>query len=136
MLSGAAQRQLTAALLDHHPGPGDIITTTYNHVGMLEAWAPQSPHPPIHAYRALRRGRDDAAAISAWTAILRAYPARFIVVSTGPNLFDGPFTDNAATERALHSALPAAARRIVARREFACESGRPCLALLELSPPP
>lgn len=135
MLSGAAQRQLTAALAARHPGEGDIITTTYNHVGMLEAWAPQSPHPPIHAYRALRRG-DEAATISAWREILHTYPARFVVLSTGPNLFDGPFTDNAATDHALVAALPAARRTIVARHEFPCESGRSCLALIELSPRP
>ncbi|MFY0537858.1 hypothetical protein [Nannocystis pusilla] len=133
MLSGDAQRQLTAALAARHPGEGDIVTTTYNHVGMLEAWAPHSPHSPIHAYRALRRG-DDAATISAWREILHTYPARFVVLSTGPNLFDGPFTDNAASERALVSALPAVGRKIVARHDFPCESGRPCLALLELSP--
>ncbi|PCC70426.1 hypothetical protein SAMN02745121_06666 [Nannocystis exedens] len=135
MLSGAAQRQLTATLAARHPGEGDVVTTTYNHVGMLEAWAPQSPHPPIHAYRALRRG-DGAATISAWREILRTYPARFVVLSTGPNLFDGPFTDNAATERALVSVLPATGRSIIARHDFPCESGRPCLALLELSPRP
>ncbi|MCY1056503.1 hypothetical protein [Nannocystis sp. SCPEA4] len=137
MLSGKAQRELTSALAERRPGPGDIVTTTYNHVGMLEAWTPQSSDPPLHAYRALRRGRgDDAEAIAAWQAILRHQSARFIVLSTGPNLFDGPFTDNAATERALLSALPAVGRRIVARSDFTCESGTPCLALLELSPPP
>ncbi|WAS93422.1 glycosyltransferase family 39 protein [Nannocystis punicea] len=140
MLSGESQRELVAALVERHPAPGDIVTTTYNHVGMLEAWAPhemQSTHPPIHAYRALRRGRgDDSGAIAAWLAIFRAYPARFVVLSTGPNLFDGPFTDNEATGRALFSALPAAGRQIVARRDFTCESGDPCLALLELSPRP
>ncbi|MDC0673409.1 hypothetical protein [Nannocystis radixulma] len=138
MLSGKAQRELTAALAERRPGPGDIVTTTYNHVGMLEAWAPQSSDPPLHAYRALRRGRgeDGAEAIAAWQAILRHQSARFIVLSTGPNLFDGPFTDNTATGRALVSALPAVGRRIVARSDFTCESGTPCLALLELSPRP
>ncbi|MBZ5712697.1 hypothetical protein [Nannocystis pusilla] len=138
MLSGKAQRELTGALAERGPGPGDIVTTTYNHVGMLEAWAPRSSDPPLHAYRALRRGRgeDDAEAIAAWQAILRHHSARFIVLSTGPNLFDGPFTDNAASERALLSALPAVGRRIVARSDFTCDSGTPCLALLELSPRP
>jgi len=139
MLSGKAQRELLAVLADRHPGAGDIITTTYNHVGMLEAWTPaaQSSDLPIHAYRALRRGRDDdAPAIAAWRAIFRHHSARFIVLSTGPNLFDGPFTDNTATERALVPALAASGRQIVARTDFTCESGTPCLALLELSPRP
>jgi hypothetical protein len=134
MLSGQAQQSLVAALLARAPGPHSVVTTTYNHVGMLEAWSPHflAAAAPVHAYRALRRG-PPARLVAAWQAILSAYPVRFVVLSTGDNPFDGPFTDNAAAERALMLALPATGYSTVARTDLACESGARCLSLLELS---
>lgn len=134
MLSGQAQRALTRALLAADPGEHSVVTTTYNHVGMLEAWSPPGRAlAPVHAYRPLRRAPDDQL-VAAWQAILRTYPVRFVVLSTGANPFDGPFTDNPAALRALLLALPRAGLTLARRLDFSCESGTPCLSLLELAP--
>lgn len=131
MLSGAAQRELVATIERLPPAP--IITTAYNHVGMLETWA-RAPLPVVHAWRALRAG-DVADFPRTWTEILRTHAPRHIVLSVGPNLFEGPYTDLPAVRAALDIALAATHRSITTRHTFACESGTPCLELLELSHP-
>ena len=136
MLSGASQRALTGALLAERPGPGSVVTTTYNHVGVLETWS-SGQLSPVHAYRVLRRSRGDEARerhVAAWRALLRAYPVRFVVFTPGKNLFEGGFTDNAAAESALTAALHDSPLELEGRREFACESGDPCYALWKLRP--
>jgi hypothetical protein len=133
MLSGGAQRALTAALRARLDAGAVVLTTAYNHVGMLETWS-QGQVAPVHAWRALRRADDDAPLLAAWSRILAAYPARFIVLTTGTNRFEGPYTDHAAVRRTLDLALARADRRILAAVDLPCESGDPCLRLLELSP--
>jgi hypothetical protein len=130
MLSGAAQRALVAAL----PADAPVVTTAYNHVGMLETWS-NGQLRPIHAWRALRASSDPSAIPRAWTAVLRDHAPRFIVLSVGANLFEGPYTDHQAVRAGLDHALAAARRPLLKTRTFACESGDPCLTLLELGPP-
>lgn len=126
MLSGAAQRALVAVLDPRAP----IITTAYNHVGMIETWS-NGQLPVIHAWRALRA--DDTPNFPrTWTAILRTYNPRSIVLSVGTNLFEGPYTDLPAVRAALDTALATTHHTITARRTFPCESGAACLELLEL----
>lgn len=128
MLSGAAQRALVTTLESLPPAP--IITTAYNHVGMPETWS-QHPLPVIHAWRALRA--DDVADFPrTWTAILRDYTPRYIVLSVGTNLFEGPYTDLTAVRTGLDRALTTTGRKISARHTFPCESAAACLELLEL----
>jgi MFS family permease len=129
MLSGAAQRALVA-VLDAHP-TATVITTAYNHVGMLETWSNEHLEI-IHAWRALRADDDPAHFTRTWLAILRAHDPRFIVLSAGPNLFEGPYTDNTAAHAGLESALPLTHHQLHAHHTFPCESGTPCLELLEL----
>lgn len=136
MLSGAAQRALVDVLLAERPAPGSVVTTTYNHIGLLETWS-SGQLAPIHAYRVLRRSRGAGPTerhAAAWRAILRAYPVRFVVFTTGDNLFEGSFTDNAAAERALSLALAGSGRSLARRHDFACESGDPCMSLWQLTP--
>lgn len=129
MLSGAAQRALVA-VLDAHPA-ATVITTAYNHVGMPETWS-NGQLDVIHAWRALRADDDPAHFTRTWLAILRAHDPRFIVLSTGPNLFEGPYTDNTAVRAGLEAALAITHRQPLDRHTFLCESGTPCLELLEL----
>lgn len=136
MLSGAAQRELVAAVLARAPGPGELVSTTYNHVGVLETWS-SGQLAPIHAYRALRRGKRgdaDERLVAAWRAIVRAYPVRLVVFTIGDNPFEGPFTDSLTAQRALEQVLPAAGLQVLRRDVFTCESGDPCYALWELGP--
>ena len=140
MLSGAAQRALVETLASQSPAERAVVTTTYNHVGVLETWS-SGQLVPLHAYRVLRRSRrEDPAAearhVAAWRAILRAYPVRFVVFTPGKNLFEGPFTDNDAAERTFSAALSGSGLAVASRRVFPCESGDPCLALWELAPAP
>ena len=130
MLSGAAQRALVADLTPLAPDPGALVTTTYNHVGVLETWS-SGQLTPIHAYAPLRTGGD---LVAAWRAILRAHPVRLVVLTTGRNPFEGPFTDNAAVAAALHQAAAQQGLRLGPRTDYACESGDPCLALQRLEP--
>lgn len=127
MLSGTAQRDLVAAL----PPDVTVLTTAYNHVGMLETWS-NGQLRPIHAWRALRAHSDPAAIPRTWSAILRTYRPRYIVLSVGPNLFEGPYTDHQAVRQGLDAALAATHRRPRHTYSFPCESGAPCLELLEL----
>jgi hypothetical protein len=127
MLGGAAQRDLVAAL----PHDARLVTTAYNHVGMPETWS-KGQLRPIHAWRALRRTSDPAATSRAWSAILRTHDPRYILLSVGPNLFEGPYTDHHAVRTGLDAALAALHRRALRTTSFACESGDPCLELVEL----
>jgi hypothetical protein len=135
MLSGTAQRELTAAVLaraDH----GAVLTTTYNHVGLLETWS-SGQIAPIHAYRALRRskrGDADERLAAAWRTIIRAYPVRLVVFTVGDNPFEGPFTDSLTAQRALETTLQNSGMQVVRRDVFTCESGDPCYALWQLGP--
>lgn len=129
MLSGSAQRALLAAL---RAAEGEAVTTTYNHVGIFEAWS-EGQVRPTHAYRLLRRG-DPERARAAWAALLRERPVRAVVLTAGGNPFEGDFTDNAAVRAALLEALAPAGLHVAARQDFACESGDPCLSLWRLAP--
>lgn len=153
MLSGAAQRELTAAVLAR-AADGVVVTTTYNHVGLFETWSSgqvtttynhvgvfetwsSGQLAPLHAYRALRRskrGDADERLAAAWQAIVRAYPVRLVVFTVGDNPFEGPFTDSLTAQRALETALKNSAMKVVRRDVFTCESGDPCYALWELGP--
>ena len=135
MLSGAAQRGVAAALQGRGAGPDAVVTTTYNHVGVLETWS-GGQVTPIHAHGVLHRPRrgDAAPLLAAWRALLRAYPVRFVVLTEGVNLFEGPFTDSAAVQTALQAALDERGQAVVQRWRLACESGDPCLGLWELAP--
>ncbi len=134
MLSGAAQRALVDELRARLGAGDEVVTTTYNHAGAIETWS-RGQVAPIHAHRVLPRpARGDAAPlVSAWRAVLRAHPVRFVVLTGGVNLFEGPFTDNTAVQTALTTALAERGGAVLRRRSFACESGDPCLALWEVA---
>lgn len=114
-------------------GP-DVMTTTYNQAGVLEAWTGGSL-APTHAWLLLRRPKDVP---SEWPReelkrALSFSKPRFVLLSSGPNAMDGPFADNAAVEQQLPNAALALGARLAQRWDFPTESGGPGWALVELA---
>ena len=138
MLSGAAQRQLVA-VLEHDGVRGDrLITTTYDHVGLLES-ATHERLRPVHAWRLLRThgdgAGDDDALTAQWQRVLQAVlTADHVLLTRAPNLYAGPFTDNDTVARTLERALATRGRTIDRRVPIAGDGGGAVFELLTLSP--
>lgn len=114
-------------------GP-DVMTTTYNQAGVLEAWT-GGALAPTHAWMLLRRTKDVP---SDWPReelkrALSFSKPRFVLLSSGPNAMDGPFADNAAVEQQLPNAALELGARLSNRWDFPTESGGPGWALVELA---
>jgi hypothetical protein len=105
MASGKTQLAALARIQTLGARSDEIVTTTYGQAGVLEAWS-DGTLTPLHAWPrlAVSHGHADPAALrDAWQKIIAAYHPRFVLLSDGTNLFDGPFTDNAAIRTALEA---------------------------------
>lgn len=135
MLSGRAQRGLVEHVQNERIGGDDLITTAYDHVGVLESLTDEAVRP-VHAWRLLRSaGAPEAHVIAQWNRILDARPACFVLLTKAPNMVAGSFTDDRAVERALEKALEARGERVERRRVIEGDGGGPVFEVLELARP-
>ncbi len=105
MLSGRAQRSLVALLQIEGIRGDDLITTAYDHVGVLEVLTGEALRP-IHAWRPLRAaGVPEAELVAQWNRVLDARPACHVLLTRAPSLVAGPFTDHRAVAAALERAV-------------------------------
>lgn len=112
MLSGAAQRSLVAALAADGARPATTLTTTYDQVGVVEAWTDERVRP-LHGWKALKAaGLDDAVVEGRWRKLLAAHDVCHVVLGRAANPFEGPFTDRARVDRALARAAAALGRTL------------------------
>jgi hypothetical protein len=133
MLSGRAQRDLVALLRSERVSGDDLITTTYDHVGVLEIATGEAMRP-IHAWRLLMAaGVPEAQVIAQWNRVFDAHPACHVLLTRATSLVAGRFTDNAMVATALERAVEARGGRIEERRVIAGDGGRPVFELVTLS---
>lgn len=108
-------------------GP-ELMTTTYNQAGVLEAWTDGALRP-VHAWMFLR-GKDR---VTAFDALLRTWRPRFVLLGEGSAAYEGGFTRNEENGPALEQA----ATRVGCRRgrswPLPTESGAPGWRLVELT---
>ncbi|MFO0595696.1 MAG: hypothetical protein U0228_10335 [Myxococcaceae bacterium] len=142
MLSGKSQRAALAWLDTRGARGPDILTTTYNQVGVLETWT-TGRLAPVHAWQLLKNPGSRAGdpfgvapaeqwALAAVKDALEATRPRFVLLSEGPNAMDGPFSDCTAVAAALPDAAAALGARVVDRVGFPTEAGGPGWAVVEL----
>ena len=131
MLSGQAQRAVLAALVD--VDATRVLTTDYNHVGVLEAWSHERVRP-VHGWPLLAtRGRTVAQLHAAFGRVVDGLAVCHVLLSVGGNLVAGEFADPATARAGLERALVERGRVVEARQVFVSEAGTPALELWSLS---
>ncbi len=102
MLSGASQRATVARLQSLGATGPEIVTTVYNHAGVIETWTGGAIRP-LHAWPLLTASgpRADCALRVAWAEILRSRQPRLVLLTEGPNLYESGSVDPPAIRRAL-----------------------------------
>jgi len=124
MFSGLVQQAATAKLEALGTNGHDVLTTTYNHVGVVEAWT-RGAIRPVHGFPSLRVGGPPGGPSLAvrMRALLEAYHPRYVMLTDGKNLYEGPATDNDAIALSLREGLAALGGRIGAEWAFPTEAG-------------
>lgn len=131
MLSGEAQRAVVAALAELDASR--VLTTDYNHVGVLEAWTDDRTRP-LHGWPLLgTRGREVRRLHAAFAAIVDGFPVCHVLFSVGGNLVAGEFSEPAIARAGLERALRERGRTVDRRQVFVSEAGTPALELWSLS---
>lgn len=136
IFSGRAQLALIEQLQQLSIRGPELVTTNYNHAGVIEAWT-HGAIAPVHAWSVLKSDRPDAERrmFVTFRSILQRYRPRYVLFSTGVNPYDGPFTANDLARRGLEQALDAEGGRIVTTWSFPTESGAPGFGLVMLELP-
>ncbi|UQA60139.1 hypothetical protein [Polyangium aurulentum] len=126
MFSGSTQRGAVAMLEELGVRGEELVTTTYNQAGVIEAWTEGSIRP-VHAWPVLRSGGPgDAPHLGTrFAAVLDAHRPRYVLLSEGANPYEGSFTDNAAISAALFEIVARKGGRIERQWAFPTESGAP-----------
>lgn len=131
MLSGRAQRAVVAALAE--VDASRVLTTDYNHVGVLEAWTDERTRP-VHGWPLLgTRGRAVEQLHAAFGAIFDGFAVCHVLLSVGGNLVAGEFSEPALARAGLERALSERGRAVQRRQVFVSEAGTPALELWSLS---
>lgn len=131
MFSGRTQRGAVAELEALGARGPEILTTTYNQAGVIEAWTGGAIRP-VHAWPALRAGPGLDERMD---QVLRARRPRYVLLSVGTSAFEGPLTDNAGIAAALSASLSRSGGRIERRWELPTEAGTPGWRLVEIADP-
>jgi len=133
MLSGQVQHAAAARLRALGVTGPELVTTTYNQAGVLEAWTGGALRP-VHAWPILSSGQHGGtgATLDAWRMLLHDHRPRYVLLSDGINLYDGPFTNNPAIAAALAQAAGEQGIHLVLDRRFPTERGTPGWTLLRV----
>lgn len=136
MFSGSTQRHAVATLEELGVYGPELVTTTYNQAGVIEAWT-QGAIRPVHAWPVLRSsGTGDAPLLPVrFDGILGAYRPRYVLLSEGVNPYEGSFTDNAAIAKALFEVVARKGGTIERQWAFPTESGAPGWRLVAIAYP-
>jgi hypothetical protein len=128
MLSGTAQRAAVARLKELGVRGPELVTTSYNHAGVLEAW--DSALAPAHAWPLF--AGDPQRIDDAWRALLTARRPGWVLVSEGTNLYEGADAEPASIRAALFRAASKLGLDAVVDGSFVTEAGSPGWQLLHL----
>jgi hypothetical protein len=127
MLSGAAQRAASERLVELGARGPEVVTTTYNHAGVVEAWTDEAVRP-VHAWP-LFVGTDEGRMRSAWRRLLAAYHPRYVLLTEGSNFVESGETDVSAIARTLADVASSAGLTLT-RATYPTEGGAPGWAIV------
>jgi hypothetical protein len=134
MLSARAQGSLVDALRSDGIRGDELVTTSYDDVGIIEEWTGETLRP-VHAWRLLQTaGAPQEQIVGRWGEILDAHPACHVLLTRATSLVAGSFTDHRAVAAALERALAARGERVVRRRIFEGNGDGPVFELVDLAP--
>ena len=136
MLSGKAQRAAVARMTELELTGPEVVTTVYNHAGVIEGWTGGAIRP-LHAWPVLssRPTGADCPLQASWREIFRVYRPRFVLLTEGPNLYESGGMDPPAIARSLRRAAEVVGITVNDDRRFPTESGGAGWALLHLRYP-
>ncbi|MDI3289057.1 hypothetical protein [Polyangium sp. 15x6] len=136
MFSGHAQRAVVTKLESLGAKGPDLVTTTYNQAGVIEAWT-NGAIAPVHAWPVLMLNRivQDRTTAERLGDVLSQYRPRWVLLTEGNNLYEGSFADNEEIAAALRTAAEKQGARIDAQWSFPTESGAPGYRLVSLAYP-
>ncbi|MFO0552190.1 MAG: hypothetical protein U0271_27635 [Polyangiaceae bacterium] len=134
MLSGVAQRSLVTALRERGVRGDDLVTTTYDHVGVLESLTDERLRP-VHAWRLLKAANVPPDVVEAhWRLILDDAPRCHVLLTRAPSLVAGRFADQDAVGRALEKVLTERGVAVTERLPITGDGGAVVFELLTLAP--
>jgi len=132
MLSAKAQRAAVARLLALGLHGPEILTTSYQHAGVVEAWSEGRVQPnhawPIFLYA--RTSRD-----LVWRQLLAAQRPRYLLLTEGPNIFETPGLEPKAISDALARVAQEDGLHLVLDERFLTEGGGPGWVLWQVATP-
>jgi hypothetical protein len=136
MFSGRTQLGAVATLEELGVRGPELVTTTYNQAGVIEAWT-RGAIRPVHAWPVLRSGGAGDAELLPLRldGVLTTYRPRYVLLSEGVNPYEGSFTDNAAVARALFATVAGKGGTIERQWAFPTESGAPGWRLVAIAYP-
>jgi hypothetical protein len=134
MVSGRVQRAAVAHVRALGLRGPELLTTTYNHAGVLEAWTDGWVRP-IHAWPVLRSQPDaDPAKLAAtWRELLATARPGYILLCDVDSLYAGPFTRTDAIAAGLDQAAGSLDLRLSTAATFATEAGTPGWSLVRVT---
>lgn len=134
MLSGRAQQALLDEIRSRSIRGDELLTTTYNHTGVVEGWTDERIRP-IHAWRPLRGDTGaPGGMVEQWGRVLEAHPACFVLLTPASTLYAGPFTAEREVAAALEPAALARGRHVARRQVLTGDGGGAVFELVELAP--
>ncbi len=132
MWSGSCQRGAAQWLQNHGVLGQDLVTTTYNQVGVLEMWS-GGILTPNHAWRLLKTdpGRTPE---QTWPLLLQALHPRWVLLSRGGNLWETDGIDPERIAASLAATCGALGWQYQVAAQFPTESGRVGWIVVQLTP--
>jgi hypothetical protein len=104
----------------------DVVTTSYNHAGVVEAWSGGALRPS-HAWPMLTGDAEGG-----WRALFATRAPRYVLVTDGENFYEGAGAEPRAIADALERAAAENGYRIAERWKFPTESGAPGWSLVRI----
>ncbi len=142
MFSAKAQRAAIAAMRALGIQGPELLTTVYNHAGVIEAWTGglhetggKQVIRPVHAWPLLTgisKNPNHCLHQAAWRALLQSQKPQFVLLSEGPNLYETGSTDIVAIARSLSKTAELSGISIVDEGHFTTEGQGPGWALVRL----
>ncbi len=137
MLSHRVQAAALAYLERAGIGSDDLLTTTYNQAGVLEAWS-QGRLRPRHVWPALRLapGAAPDKLDRAWTTILCRMRFSHVLLNDGANLYESSDIDPPRIRARLLATANRLGVRLLPEAAWSTEGGSPGWSLWRVHPPP
>jgi hypothetical protein len=126
MVSARTQRAAVDTLRKRGVSGSELVTTTYSHAGVLEAWT-DGAIAPAHAWPLFLQPAEPA-----WRALFDWKTPEWILLTDGTSRKEGPHAAGADLSAALTRVAGERGLQVIERIELPTESGAPGWALVHL----